>query len=226
MITMHEDILKLIDIAKESGELTETQRSIILRKAKSLGEDIDEIEMLLETIKPNVKKRTAPQKCPHCGSVIPALSLKCPDCGFLFEDESQSTQEARATILNLQKELSKYDDSGESEEIKAALIQGASIPKTIEGLSQWLTFASSKYSSTGHNSNSLRALEKNAWLAKAKDAYSQLQLRANADPSVQSLLNSYAYIMNAKPAKEKWLLYSFAVLALMALMLLMMKYLG
>lgn len=222
---MHEEVKKLIDIAKEGGELTEKQKDIILRKAKALGEDLDEVEMILETINPSMKKRSAPKKCPHCGSIIPALTFKCPDCGFLLEDESKSTQEARATILNLQKELSQYDDSGESEEIKAALIQGASIPKTIEGLSQWLTFASSKYSSTGHNSNSLRALEKNAWLAKAKDAYSQLQLRANEDPSVQSLLNSYAYIMNAKPAKEKWLLYSFAVLALMALVLLMMKYL-
>lgn len=223
---MHPDIERLISIAKEGGELTEKQKEIILRKAGTLGEDLDEVEMILETINPSVKKRSASKKCPHCGSVIPALTFKCPDCGFLLEDESRSTQEARATILNLQKELSQYDDSGESEEIKAALIQGASIPKTIEGLSQWLTFACSKYSSTGHNSNSLRALEKNAWLAKAKDAYSQLQLRANEDPSIQALLSSYSHIMKAKPAKEKWLLYTFAVLALYALLFLMMKYLS
>lgn len=222
---MHPDIEKLVNIAKESGELTEKQKEIILRKAGTLGEDLDEVEMILETINPIVKKRLAPKKCPHCGSLIPALSLKCPDCGFLFEDESKSTQEAREAILNLQKELSQYDESGESEEIKAALIQSASIPKTIEGLSQWLTFASSKYSSTVHNSNSGRALEKNAWLAKAKDAYSQLQLRANEDPSIQALLCSYAHIMNAKPAKEKWLLYAFAVLALYGLLFLMMKFL-
>lgn len=224
---MHPDIEKLIDIAKESGELTDKQREIIIRKAKSLGADVDEVEMLLETIKP-IAKKSAPKKCPRCGAVIPALSFKCPDCGFLLENESQSTQEARSTILDLQKQLSQFDNSGESEEIKAALIQAATIPQTIEGLSQRLTFACSNYKSTGRNESSFRTLEKEAWLAKAKDVYSQLQLRSQEDSSVQSLLNTYSFILNEKaPIGSFWvvLLAGLGVVILYALIFVIADFL-
>ena len=45
---MHPDIEKLINIAKERDELTEEQKEVILRKAGQLGEDVDEIEFILE----------------------------------------------------------------------------------------------------------------------------------------------------------------------------------
>lgn len=51
---MHPDIEKLINIAKESGELTDKQKEIILRKAEKLGEDPDEAELILDlTMKKN-----------------------------------------------------------------------------------------------------------------------------------------------------------------------------
>ena len=40
---MHPDIEKMINIAKERGELTEKQKEIILRKTEKLGEDVDTI---------------------------------------------------------------------------------------------------------------------------------------------------------------------------------------
>ena len=53
---MHSDIEKLINIAREGGELTEKQKEIILRKAEELGEDVDETEMILESIFYSSKK--------------------------------------------------------------------------------------------------------------------------------------------------------------------------
>lgn len=47
---MHPDLVELINIAKESGDLTEKQKLIVLCKAEKLGEDVDKIEMLLETM--------------------------------------------------------------------------------------------------------------------------------------------------------------------------------
>ena len=85
---MHPDLNKLICVAKESGELTEKQREIILRKAEKLGEDIDEVEMLLESIRPKqVKTEMATStekrmKCPNCGAVVPAYTAICPECHF------------------------------------------------------------------------------------------------------------------------------------------------
>lgn len=45
---MHEEIKILIDNAKKSGELTENLREMILQKAEQLGEDIDEVDFIIE----------------------------------------------------------------------------------------------------------------------------------------------------------------------------------
>ena len=59
---MHKDIQKLIDIARQSGVLTDRQREIILNKSKILGEDLDEVEIILESICPAQKDQVANNK--------------------------------------------------------------------------------------------------------------------------------------------------------------------
>ena len=53
---MHPSVEKLISIAKEGSEITERQKEIILRKAAELGDDVEEIEFILEGIMHPVKK--------------------------------------------------------------------------------------------------------------------------------------------------------------------------
>ena len=87
---MHPDIEKLINIAKESGELTEEQKEVILRKAEKLGEDVDEVEMILETLrqKPTIQEPETVgekmMKCPNCGEIVSGYSLQCPACGYVI----------------------------------------------------------------------------------------------------------------------------------------------
>jgi len=45
---MNQELEKLIEIAFADGELSEREKEIILRKAENLGEDIDEVELILE----------------------------------------------------------------------------------------------------------------------------------------------------------------------------------
>lgn len=45
---MNAEMIKLVDIALEDGILTDKEREILLRKANSLGLDLDEVEMYLE----------------------------------------------------------------------------------------------------------------------------------------------------------------------------------
>lgn len=201
---MHPDIEKLINIAKEGGKLTEKQKEIILRKAEKLGEDKDEVEMILESIQCNEPAKMGKpkvRKCPHCGATIPATSLKCPECGFLVDDESEAAREARKFIEELQKRLNRYGTELEDEEKKASIIQGATTPNTVEGYSQMLTFAYSNYLSS-HRDGDGRPLVKNAWLGKAQHAYAQLQMRAKDDESIQSFLSNYAFVLSEKPAKN------------------------
>ena len=45
---MHPEIENLINMAIADGDITEKERTIILRKADLLSEDKDEVEMILE----------------------------------------------------------------------------------------------------------------------------------------------------------------------------------
>ena len=45
---MNAEIENLIEMALADGEVTEKERAIIFRKADTLGEDKDEVEMILD----------------------------------------------------------------------------------------------------------------------------------------------------------------------------------
>jgi hypothetical protein len=45
---MHPEIEKLINLTIASGQVTEKNRATILRKAEKLGEDKDEVELILD----------------------------------------------------------------------------------------------------------------------------------------------------------------------------------
>lgn len=98
---MHQEIENLINMAIADGDVTEKERAIILRKAEVLGEDKDEVEMILDgKIALLKKEQTATQptvaqksnkegdlkKCPACGSPVQAFSTKCPDCNHEFSN--------------------------------------------------------------------------------------------------------------------------------------------
>lgn len=58
---MHPEIEKLIAIAKDDGKLTDRQREIILRRARELGTDIDDVEFELEDIRLSERKTVRQQ---------------------------------------------------------------------------------------------------------------------------------------------------------------------
>ena len=89
---MHPEIETLINMALADGEVTEKERSIIMRKAESLGLDKDEIEMILDgrialSKKESNNRQEASitksnkegeiKKCPSCGSSVTSFSSKC-----------------------------------------------------------------------------------------------------------------------------------------------------
>lgn len=118
---MNQEIENLIDIALADGEVTEKERGIILRKAQALGEDDDEVEMILEgkialmnkeknalnvqidslqTTKQGVVK-----KCPSCGSAVSSFQTNCSDCGHEFRNI-----EVISSINKLHKELQNVEE--------------------------------------------------------------------------------------------------------------------
>jgi hypothetical protein len=99
---MHLEIENLINMALADGEVTDKERSIILRKAEALGEDKDEIEMILEgrialmykeknsadiqIQKVQNNKEGVIKKCPSCGSSVSSFQTNCIDCGLEFRN--------------------------------------------------------------------------------------------------------------------------------------------
>lgn len=95
-----EQIEKLIDIALADGELTEKEKQILFKRAESMGIDLDEFEMVLESklFEKTRNKQEAPvvaprsdkfgdiKKCPSCGAIVQSYSAKCTDCGYEYRD--------------------------------------------------------------------------------------------------------------------------------------------
>ena len=198
---MHPDIEKLINIAKESGELTERQKEIILRKAEKLGEDVDEVEMMLETFyqaQPNHAKKADEKKmrCPNCGAIVSGISLQCPECGYIFHRESEASLKARDYIKELATELKTIEkrldlDPTEKESMKATAINAFSVPNTQIALIQLFSLSYSNYIAEKQIFNSSLAP---VWLGKAKSSYLLLKSQSNIDAETSRFLKDYSFI--------------------------------
>ena len=99
----NEQLESLIEMALVDGQITDKERSVLIKKAESFGIDLDEFEMVLDarlfekqkTQKANSEspkqstsnksdKHGDVKKCPACGSLIQNFKTSCPDCGHDF----------------------------------------------------------------------------------------------------------------------------------------------
>ncbi len=112
---MHQEIENLINMALADGEVTEKERGIIMRKAEALGEDKDEVEMILDgkiallrrelnltqqTLSTNSNKEGHLRKCPSCGAPVQSFATKCSECGHEFRGiDADSSVQKLFTIL-------------------------------------------------------------------------------------------------------------------------------
>jgi len=120
-----EELEKLIGYAIADGTLTDSKRQVLLKKAASLGIDLDEFQLVLDG-RLFEKKSTPPpvslipppttppvttskhgdvKKCPACGAPVPAFSTKCPSCGHEF-----SNIKANSSIQNLFEMLNQAEN--------------------------------------------------------------------------------------------------------------------
>ena len=208
---MHPDLERLISIAKESGELTEKQKVIILRKAKALGEDLDEVEFVLETLKSKEPVKAPSgvpklRKCPHCGATISGYSLTCPECGFSLSSESKTSENVRNYVQDLQILLMEAENSVSARDQmlygdqkvcqqKVNIITTFQLPYTTEALLEMMLFTYSSYQTAPSSLiNVNRRHLKNAWLGKAKQAYRMLAAQSDLDEKTKATLQEYSFL--------------------------------
>ena len=106
---MHPKVDKLIEMALSDGKINEKEREIILRKAESLAEDVDEVEMYIEgkisnlentVVSENIDNKTI--NCPSCGSPTNSFEARCLHCSHEFKNIKASS-----ISIKIQEELQK-----------------------------------------------------------------------------------------------------------------------
>lgn len=104
-----QELEEFIDLVLADGEISDKERTVLRKKAIALGEDPDEIEIVVDgrlakMKKAEMQKNMAPIppqpqatqvsnskygdviKCPQCGTVVDAGSGKCSECGYAFRN--------------------------------------------------------------------------------------------------------------------------------------------
>jgi hypothetical protein len=114
---IHQDLKQLLDFAIQKGEITEKDKEILHRKAITLGQDTDELDMLIEAEVHKLKKSNEPEKqvnfaCPNCGSSIPKSSIKCGFCGY---EISKASITGRNELNKLNEAIAKLDEEHSSQ---------------------------------------------------------------------------------------------------------------
>lgn len=127
------------------------------------------------------------EKCPACGAILPPMSLKCPECGHVLSRESDSSKAIRDEIRELQTYLMGVEDDKE----RAAVISTFSTPNTKEGLLNLLIFAANQFNAANGQED---VSVSNAWLGKAKQAYTLLKIQSVGDKEMQIQLQQFAWI--------------------------------
>ena len=124
---MNEELLKYIELAVADGVVTEKERTIILKKAKELGVDIDEAEMILDgrlhqvlsqrqNIEDNIKTNSSysnsqtepsnPLKCANCNAFYESFATHCSYCGYEFTNLN-----ANSSVKVLHQKLMEIESS-------------------------------------------------------------------------------------------------------------------
>lgn len=109
-MAMNKEFIELLKVALTDGVITPAERQVLLKKAQSLGVDIDEADMYisaeiqkLEMQLEATKKQEQGRLCPSCGTSIPQLASKCPACGEPVTAEA--SKELKAVLNHLESAL-------------------------------------------------------------------------------------------------------------------------
>ena len=118
---LNPELEQLITFALQDGVVTDKERAVLMRKARELGADIDEFEMILDAkivAAQEAAKAAAPKqsskhgitkKCPGCGAPITGFTTRCAECGFEFKgvEAVQSANELFQQLQALEREKAK-----------------------------------------------------------------------------------------------------------------------
>lgn len=191
---MHEEIQKLIDIARDGGEITEKQKEIILRKAEKLGEDTAEIELILEQKQNSKKPQSAANvktKCPNCGAVIyDKAATCCPECGYILFPLENTMREIDAADMSF---ITRYYK-------RLNALKSYPIPREKDSLLQCF------HCLYGHYLSESQIEFQAAYFGKLDETYKLMSQMYAADDEVAKILKDYKFIDEKSKSRAKTIL--------------------
>ena len=227
---LHPELQKLLEFALGNGEISEKHRQVLHKKAKEVGQDIDELDLIIDGEVQKLKKEQGGEKqsnyaCPNCGSAIPQSSIKCGFCGF---EISKTTVTGGNFIEKLNQQLEEVNKRQAEAELadkwglkapamagisaaqqKASIISTFSMPNDKENLLEFFYFCDSNCDSHSKTFgigviSKVNAILHPAWAGKAKLAYNKLKRFENEDDEIKDLIEKYKnkYHQEAKDMKE------------------------
>lgn len=212
---MHPDLEKLIELILTDGNITEKERNVIIKKAKELGEDIDEIEVVLDArlhqhqsalFKPTKQRKGNINVCPVCGELVKAMEIKCSACDHEFVNI-----EAITSISILLSEITEIKRNAEiidytTEQRIAGLINSTPIPNSKEDLLEFLAVccAQADVDFAARGTGVIPA----AWANKGNEAFLKARIAFRGDNSSLSLLHEFETKLKSAKRKSKliWLI--------------------
>ena len=214
---MNPEIEKLIDYAIVDGVISEKERALLLRKAEKLGEDPDEVDMILDaklamkgnqaaTPPPAASSpppiNTAPASPPAGPPPAQKKSAKvgntptCPTCGATVKSFTSNCKECGHEFRNVGVNTSIDDlfkalkTVKKSKKKRAEIIRNFTIPTAKEDLIEFATKSIGKYNPQEIDDDTLNS----AWEGIATEALLKLELFAMEDTS----LKEYCKKLDAK----------------------------
>lgn len=204
----NEKLEALIEAALTDGVLTAKEKQVLYKKAQTLGVDVDEFEMVLNSRLAKIEKEEQKQaeakapkkgyrgklrKCPNCEANIGALETKCPYCGheFVKVEANSLTKELADKLNQIRKEFDQRIenelDKKPIEETKvstiANTIQTFPLPITRDDLFEFIITMQ-----TGMLNPSLFKGEGDAYRAKYTEALMKASLLFPTDPVLAQLV--------------------------------------
>ena len=223
------ELEQLIKFALEDGELTEEERSVLMRKAQEAGMDLEEFEMILDAKLQEVKKSAAlaatpapkpnskhgeVRKCPACGAMVSAFTTKCSECGFEFNNV-EAVKSANTLFEKLQSlEMEKARELALHEESKNKQLQALS-ERHNSGGTLTKIFANNGAAQNEERDDLIRTMEKGARQIERKYLDAKINMiKVYAVPNTKgdllellSMASSSAYDNDGVigPEEEVWL---------------------
>jgi len=217
----NEKLDKLIEMALMDGELTEKEKQVLFKNAETIGVDLDEFEMVLESklfekqksmeqektidVAPKSNKKGDLKKCPSCGSPVKSFIAKCNDCDHEFRniEVNSSVNELLNELKKIRKSKFKDEDGDFEEdeyfEARAEAIRNFAIPTSKEDLIEFATKGMSEFDSKKIDNEELNS----AWESKTEEAISKLHVFALNDKSIVPIIENFEKKFTEKLKKHR-----------------------